>query len=197
MTLLELRCTRCDAPLEASSGAVLTCRFCGATMERASAALAPQVPVREVFFLKVGRIGPSNRPRVAKAISDYARMPLEAATKLVASSPCEIGFERDSDTASITAREIIEAGGEADVESRFIAGEPIVILPNRSVSLDDAGPHHVAVIKVVREFIDLGMAEAKHLVDSAPCVLTKSMEGGRAKTFHDALVEAGATARIG
>jgi ribosomal protein L7/L12 len=48
----------------------------------------------------------------------------------------------------------------------------------------------------VRDYLDLGMAESKHLVDSAPCVLTKEMEGGRAKSFHDALVHAGASARI-
>jgi ribosomal protein L7/L12 len=193
MTLVELRCTRCNAPVEASTATVLTCRYCGATMTREPAVVMPAVQGHLVFFLKVGRIGPSNRPRVAKLISECASMPLEAAAKLIASSPCEIPFDREETRADNVASQIIEAGGQAEVESRFV-GAPI--LPSRAVHLDDAGSHHVAVIKAVREYLDLGMLESKHLVDSAPCVLTKSMEGGRAKLFHDALVQAGASARI-
>jgi ribosomal protein L7/L12 len=52
------------------------------------------------------------------------------------------------------------------------------------------------VIKTTREHLDLGMAEAKHLVDSAPCVLTRAMEGARAKSFFEALVHAGAKAHV-
>jgi ribosomal protein L7/L12 len=194
MTLVELRCTRCDAPVEASSATVLTCRYCGATMAREPAVGIPaSSPGHIAYFLKIGRIGPSNRPRVAKLISEHASMSIEAAMKLVETYPNEVPFDREESRARDVASQIIDAGGQAEVVDRW-AGDPI--LPSRAVHLDDAGPHHVAAIKVVREYLDLGMLEAKHLVDSAPCVLTKAMEGGRAKSFHDALVNAGASARI-
>jgi ribosomal protein L7/L12 len=194
MTLVELRCTRCNAPVEASSDAVLTCRYCGATMERRPVVAMPTAPGHLVYFLKIGRIGPSNRPRVAKVISVHASMSEAAAAKLIETYPSEVPFDREETRANHVAQEIIDAGGQAEVESRYIPGAPM--LPGRRISLDAAGPHHVAVIKVVHEYLDLGVLEAKHLVDSAPCVLTDAMEGGRAKSFHDALVQAGAVARI-
>ena len=40
-----------------------------------------------------------------------------------------------------------------------------------SVYLDDAGPEFVKAIKVVREVLGLGLADAKDLIDSAPAVI--------------------------
>lgn len=163
-------------------------------MTREPAVVMPaSSPGHLAYFLKIGRIGPSNRARVAKLISECTSMTLDAALKLVETYPSEVPFDREETRAQNVATQIIEAGGQAEVVDRW-AGDPI--LPSRGVSLDAAGAHHVAVIKVVREYLDLGMAESKQLVDSAPCVLTKAMEGGRAKSFHDALVQAGANARI-
>ena len=51
-------------------------------------------------------------------------------------------------------------------------------------------------LRMLHDIGDPKSARNGQLVDSAPCVLTKAMEGGRAKSFHDALVRAGASARI-
>jgi len=48
---------------------------------------------------------------------------------------------------------------------------------------------------VVREHLDVAVAEAKHAVEGAPCVLARDMEGRRANAFRDALVGARAGAR--
>jgi ribosomal protein L7/L12 len=150
-------------------------------------------PAHELFVVMLGRIGPSNRPRVAQIVSACAHIPVSEAVALVAAAPCEIPFGHDDGRAYDLKHQIIEAGGNAQVEKRFVIAP---ILPNREVQLDAIGPQHVAVIKVVREHLDLGMTEAKHLIDSAPCVLVKSLEGGRAQLFYDALLHAGASARL-
>ena len=51
------------------------------------------------------------------------------------------------------------------------------------VELTDAGAQKIAIIKVVRELTQLGLGEAKDLVDKAPSVLKK----GVAKADADAM----------
>lgn len=198
MTLVELRCPSCNAPVDPSAASILTCRYCGATMEHTPSIVSGRTPVgHTVYFLKLGRIGPSNRPRVAKLLNETVSMKIDVATKLLETYPNEIPFDIEETRAKNVATQIIEAGGQAEVVDRFVVDHYIdPPLPEKIVHLDAAGAHHVAVIKVVHEFMELGMLDAKALVDSAPCVLTKSMEGARAKSFQAALVAAGATARI-
>ena len=120
MTLTELRCPRCNAPIDtATQSGVFKCRFCDATLVTAGRAAAP-FPTT-----------PEN-----------------------AENP---GF--------------------------------------LNVMLDDIGPSKIMVIKVVREHLKLGLAEAMHLVEKAPCVLSRAMEGGRAKSFLSDLASVGAKAR--
>ena len=60
------------------------------------------------------------------------------------------------------------------------------------VELTDGGAQKIAVIKVVRELTQLGLGEAKDLVDKAPAVLKKGVAKAEAEDMKKKLEAAGA-----
>lgn len=73
------------------------------------------------------------------------------------------------------------AGGDAGEEKTDFA-----------VELTDGGAQKIAVIKVVKEALGLGLKEAKDAVDSAPAVLKEGMKKEDAEALKAKLEEAGA-----
>ena len=74
------------------------------------------------------------------------------------------------------------AGGateEAEVKDSF------------TVELTAAGEQKIAVMKVVKEVLALGLKEAKDLVDGAPSVLKEGMKKAEAEDFKKRIEEAG------
>jgi len=61
-----------------------------------------------------------------------------------------------------------------------------------AVELTAAGEQKIAVMKVVKEVLALGLKEAKDLVDGAPSVLKEGMKKEEANEFKKKLEEAGA-----
>lgn len=61
-----------------------------------------------------------------------------------------------------------------------------------TVELTTAGEQKIAVMKVVKEVLALGLKEAKDLVDGAPSVLKEGMKKAEAEEFKKKLEEAGA-----
>ncbi len=79
------------------------------------------------------------------------------------------------------------AGGEAAAEetkSEF------------DVVLKDAGAQKVAVIKAVKDITQLGLGEAKALVDGAPKVILEKAKTDDANAAKKALEDAGATVEL-
>lgn len=64
------------------------------------------------------------------------------------------------------------------------------------VELKDVGPNKIAVIKVVKEVMALGLAEAKALVDGAPAKLKDGMKKEDAEALKKKLEEAGAKVEL-
>jgi large subunit ribosomal protein L7/L12 len=60
------------------------------------------------------------------------------------------------------------------------------------VELTDGGANKIAVIKVVKEALGLGLKEAKDLVDAAPSALKAGMKKEDAEALKKSLEEAGA-----
>ncbi len=60
------------------------------------------------------------------------------------------------------------------------------------VELSASGDTKIAVIKVVKEVLALGLKEAKDLVDAAPSMLKEGMKKAEAEEFKKKLEEAGA-----
>ncbi len=64
------------------------------------------------------------------------------------------------------------------------------------VMLTGAGANKIGVIKVVRELTNLGLKEAKDLVDGAPKELKAAVSKEEAETIKKKIVEAGGTVEI-
>ena len=64
------------------------------------------------------------------------------------------------------------------------------------VVLKDAGAQKVAVIKAVKDLTQLGLGEAKALVDGAPKVILEKAKTEDAEAAKKALEEAGATVEL-
>lgn len=60
------------------------------------------------------------------------------------------------------------------------------------VELTDAGASKIAVIKVVKEVLSLGLKEAKDLVDGAPSMIKQGMKKSDADELAKKLTDAGA-----
>lgn len=65
-----------------------------------------------------------------------------------------------------------------------------------NVQLADAGAQKIAVIKVVKEALALGLKEAKDLVDAAPSMLKEGMKKEEAEELKKKLEEAGAKVEL-
>ena len=61
-----------------------------------------------------------------------------------------------------------------------------------TVELTEAGAQKIAVIKVVKEVLGLGLKEAKDMVDAAPSVVKENMKKEDAEALKAKLEEAGA-----
>ena len=60
-----------------------------------------------------------------------------------------------------------------------------------NVELTDGGANKIAVIKVVKEALALGLKEAKDLVDAAPSMLKADMKKEEAEALKKSIEEAG------
>ncbi len=72
------------------------------------------------------------------------------------------------------------AAGAAEEQSEF------------AVELTDGGAQKIAVIKVIKEVLSLGLKEAKDMVDGAPAVVKEGMKKEDAEALKVKLEEAGA-----
>ncbi len=87
--------------------------------------------------------------------------------------------------AAVAAAPAAGAGAEAaDEKSAY------------TVHLTSAGEGKIAVMKVVKEVLALGLKEAKDLVDGAPVDLKKDMKKAEADEFKKKLEEAGASVEL-
>ena len=60
-----------------------------------------------------------------------------------------------------------------------------------NVELTDGGAQKIAVIKVVKELLGLGLKEAKDMVDSAPIMMKEGMKKDDAQALKKRIEEAG------
>jgi len=72
------------------------------------------------------------------------------------------------------------------------AAAPVEEKTSFNVELSDAGANKIAVIKAVRELTEIGLKDAKDLVDGAPKMLKEGVKKEEAETMKKKLEEAGA-----
>ena len=64
------------------------------------------------------------------------------------------------------------------------------------IVLKDAGAQKISVIKVVREITELGLKEAKDMVDAAPQTVKEGVKKEDAEAIKAKFEEAGATVEL-
>ena len=84
----------------------------------------------------------------------------------------------------VSAAAVAVAGPAAAVE----AGEEKTSF---NVELTDGGAQEIAVIKVVKELLGLGLKEAKDMVDGAPIMMKEGMKKEEADALKKRIEEAG------
>ena len=84
------------------------------------------------------------------------------------------------------------AGGGAAPAAGGGAAAPVAEQTEFTVILADAGANKIGVIKAVREVTNLGLKEAKDLVDGAPKTVKEGVNKADADSIKKKLTEAGA-----
>jgi large subunit ribosomal protein L7/L12 len=77
-------------------------------------------------------------------------------------------------------------GGEEEEEEQTVF----------DVSLEDFGGNKIKVIKAVRQVTDLGLKDAKELVEGAPTNIKEQVDKETADSIKEALEDAGATVEL-
>ena len=87
----------------------------------------------------------------------------------------------------------------APVAAVAVAAAPAEAVEEKSmfnIVLKDAGANKIGVIKVVREITELGLKEAKDMVDAAPQTVKESVKKEDAEAIKAKFEEAGATVEL-
>ncbi len=84
----------------------------------------------------------------------------------------------------VSAAAVAVAGPAAEEKTSF------------NLHLADAGANKIAIIKVVKEALGLGLKEAKDLVDAAPSVLKEGLKKEEAEALKKQIEEAGGKAEL-
>jgi large subunit ribosomal protein L7/L12 len=87
---------------------------------------------------------------------------------------------------------VAAAAGPAVAAGGGGAAAPAAEQTEFTVILADAGANKIGVIKAVREVTNLGLKEAKDLVDGAPKTIKEGVSKADAETIKKKLAEAGA-----
>lgn len=89
---------------------------------------------------------------------------------------------------SSAAPAIMAAGAVAGEEAAVVAEEK----DSFDIEITEAGSNKISVIKAVREFTEIGLKDAKDLVDAAPKVVKEAVKKEEAEEIKKKLEEAGA-----
>jgi large subunit ribosomal protein L7/L12 len=92
----------------------------------------------------------------------------------------------------VKAAVAVAGGGGAAPVAGGGAAAPAAEQTEFTVILADAGANKIGVIKAVREVTNLGLKEAKDLVDGAPKTVKEGVSKADAETIKKKLTEAGA-----
>jgi large subunit ribosomal protein L7/L12 len=121
---------------------------------------------------------------------------LEAIDKMTVLELSEF-IKRFEDHYGVTAAAPVAAAAAPAAGAGAAAAAPVVEEQTEfSAILTEVGPNKIPVIKVVRELTQLGLKEAKDLVDSAPKAVKEGVAREEADKIKAALEEQGAKVEI-
>ncbi|MBU0671179.1 50S ribosomal protein L7/L12 [Patescibacteria group bacterium] len=116
-------------------------------------------------------------------VGEIEKMSVMDLAELVSILEDKFGVSAAAPVAAVAAGPV--GGGEAEEEKDSF-----------NVELTDAGATKIAVIKIIREVTELGLKEAKELVDSAPKVIKENVKKEEAEEMKKKIEEAGGKAEL-
>jgi len=90
----------------------------------------------------------------------------------------------------VTAAAMVVSGGASGDDAGSAAKDSV------NVELTDAGQQKIAVIKVVKELMNIDLKAAKELVEKAPVVIKEGVKQDEGEMLQTKLQEAGATVTL-
>jgi large subunit ribosomal protein L7/L12 len=127
---------------------------------------------------------PTLSSNAQKVIEMVEKMTVLELADLVKVMEDKFGVSAAAPVAVATAAAPAEATEEVEEKTSF------------NIVLKDAGSNKIGVIKVVREVTELGLKEAKDLVESAPQVVKEDVKKEDAEAFKAKFEEAGAKVEL-
>ena len=124
-----------------------------------------------------------SKEQVVDFLSKMSVMDLAALTK-------ELEYKWGVKAAHVAVAAAAPAGGAAGAAAAAVEQTEFAVI------LKEVGAKKIEVIKVVRELTQLGLKEAKDLVDGAPKTVKEGVSKADAETMKKKLEEAGAKVEI-
>lgn len=121
---------------------------------------------------------------IEKIIEDIKTLTIVEVSELVKKLEDEFGVSAAAPVAVAAAPAAGAAAPAAEEKTEF------------NVILKDAGANKIQVIKVVREITQLGLTDAKALVDGAPSTIKENVPTEEAKAMEAKFKEVGATVEL-
>lgn len=153
-----------------------------------------------ITLLSIGK----NKAFVIKIVSEIKNLNLSEARKIVESAPIIISENISKTEADEIIKKLSNAGAEAQIsinENLNVknADKNNVQLVNEDlfeIVLESAGLRKLQVIKIINEVKNIGLSEARKLVESAPITLFENMNKSKKDEMEKKLTDAGAQIKI-
>ncbi|HQE91966.1 MAG TPA: 50S ribosomal protein L7/L12 [Anaerolineae bacterium] len=121
---------------------------------------------------------------LAKLVEEISALTLLEAAELVKKLEEKLGVSAAAPVAMMAAAPVAVEAEPEEEQTEF------------TVLLKDFGPKKIEVIKVVRQLTNLGLKEAKELVESAPSKVLEAVDKGTAEDAKSKLEAAGAVVEL-
>jgi large subunit ribosomal protein L7/L12 len=131
---------------------------------------------------------------VIKLIRELTLLGLKEAKEMAEVGGATVKEAVPGEEAEAIRRRFVEVGADVELVAREAAAELESGLVD--VVLQSFGASKISVIKEVRAATNLGLKEAKDLVESAPCTIKSAVDVAEGRALMQRLVEVGASVRL-
>ena len=141
---------------------------------------------------------------VCKTVKEYLKLPLKESKDLIDKAPVILSENLTKDEAEEFTKTLKELGADVSIEPigslGFYSAYPNAYIPTDDniygVHLINTGPAKLAVLKEIKEILDLDLRSAKELMDKAPVTIISDITLTRATEIRDKLRFIGAHAEL-
>lgn len=123
---------------------------------------------------------------IAKLVEEISKLTLLEAKELKEALEAALGVQAASGGMMMMAGPVAAAGAAEEVEEQT----------EFDVILQDVGPKKIDVIKIVRALTNLGLKEAKDVVEGAPATVMEQVNKETAEDAKKKLEEVGAVIKL-